>query len=157
LGVVLVYKCGQKKWNNLKIKNIQGDFMLFHTFYSQEERRKFGGSYFIEFQYCKLEQNSEIKRIVSVDVIEHWKNDSLYIYGDDENEFFSHYGKIFIGGIYNNEKSGIVDLCGINYYSRKQTKLIIDKVKKEKALDYQILLNWLENVNQYIGFYVLGL
>ena len=26
--------------------------MLFHTFHSQEERRKSGGSYFIEVQYC---------------------------------------------------------------------------------------------------------
>ena len=28
--------------------------MLFHTFSSQEERRKYGGSAFIEIQYCKL-------------------------------------------------------------------------------------------------------
>ena len=28
--------------------------MLFHTFKSQEERRKFGGSAFIEIQFCNM-------------------------------------------------------------------------------------------------------
>lgn len=59
--------------------------MLFYSFTSQEERKKFGGSYFIELQYCKLAQGTEIEKIVSVSSIEYWKNDSLYIYGDDDN------------------------------------------------------------------------
>lgn len=130
--------------------------MLFHTFYTQEERRKFGGSDFIELQYCRLEQDSNIKKIVSVNAIEHWKNDSLYIFGDDINEFLLHYDKIFNGGIYCNEKSGIVDVFGINYYLLEQSRLIIERVTKEKPLDYQILLNWLYNVKKYNGFYVLG-
>lgn len=131
--------------------------MLFHTFKSQEERRKFGGSYFIEMQYCKLAQGTEIKKIISVDAIEHWKNDSLYIHGDDDNEFVSHYGKIFTGGIYSNGKSGCVDMCGINYYSQEQAHLIIKKIKEMNPLDYPILLNWLEMIKEYIGFYILGL
>lgn len=58
--------------------------MLFHTFRSQEERRKFGGSYFIEVQYCKLAQDSEITKIVSVDVMEHcWLEK-----GKDYNGFY---------------------------------------------------------------------
>lgn len=56
--------------------------MLFHIFHSQKERRDFGGSDFIEMQYCKLEQDSEIEKIVSVDATI-WKNDSLYIFGND--------------------------------------------------------------------------
>lgn len=28
--------------------------MLFHTFRAQEERRRFGGTDFMEMQYCKL-------------------------------------------------------------------------------------------------------
>ncbi len=36
--------------------------MLFHIFNSQKERREFGGSDFIEMQYCKLEQGSEIEK-----------------------------------------------------------------------------------------------
>ena len=37
--------------------------MLFHIFNSQKERREFGGSDFIEMQYCKLEQGSEIEKV----------------------------------------------------------------------------------------------
>ena len=131
--------------------------MLFHTFSSQEERKQFGGSYFIELQYCRLAHGTEMKEIVSVSAIEHWKNDSLYIYGNDDNEFITHYGKIFTGGTYNNRKNGIVDIYGINYYSQEQARLIMDKVKEMKPLDYQILLNWLEKSKENIGFYVLGI
>ncbi len=56
-----------------------GDFMLFYTFKSQDERRKFGGSAFIEIQFCMLPVNSKIERLVAVGNIEHWNNDSLYI------------------------------------------------------------------------------
>lgn len=131
--------------------------MLFYTFSSQEERREFGGSYFIEMQYCRLPQGTEIERIVSVDAIEHWKNDSLYIYGDDDNEFVLHYGKIFTGGTYGNLKCGIVDMYGINYYSREQAHLILETVKEIKPLDYQVLINWLEKAKENVGFYILGL
>lgn len=104
--------------------------MLFHIFNSQKERREFGGSDFIEMQYCKYEQGSKCEKIVSVDAIKHWKNDSLYIFGDDLNMFYSHYGKIITGGIYNNRDSGPIDIYGINFYSRKQLALIIERVKK---------------------------
>ena len=99
----------------------------------------------------------EIKEKIAVDAIRHWQNDSLYIYGDDDNEFMSYYGEIFTGGIYNNGKSGVVDLCGINYYSQEQTRRIMERVKKEKPLDHQVLLRWLEKADKHNGFYVLGL
>ena len=57
--------------------------MLFHVFASQEERRAFGGSYFIEMQFCDLPRGYKEKELVAVANIEHWKNDSLYI-NDDE-------------------------------------------------------------------------
>lgn len=131
--------------------------MLFYTFASQEERREFGGSYFIEIQYCKLVEGTEIQKIVSVDAIEPWKNDSLYIYGDDDNKFMEIYSDIFTGGIYNNGESEVVDMYGINYYSREYSHIIMEKVKKIKPLDYQLLLNWLDKSNEYNGFYILGL
>lgn len=131
--------------------------MLFHSFASQEERKKFGGSYFVELQYCRLAQGTEIEKIVSISAIEHWKNDSLYIYGDDDNAFVSYYGEIFTDGIYNNRKSGMVDICGINYYAQKHINPIIATIKEMRPLDYQILLNWLEKVKEYNGFYILGL
>lgn len=131
--------------------------MYFHTFNSREELRDFGGSYFIEVQYCKLALCSEIEEIVAVNAIKHWETDSLYIYGDDDNEFMSCYGEIFRDGVYGNGKSGVVDMCGINYYSQEQTKLIMERVKKAQPVDYQTLLSWLEKAEKYNGFYVLGL
>ncbi|MBC8587751.1 hypothetical protein [Paratissierella segnis] len=143
-------------FDNLSDKPDGSDTLLFRTFNSQEERREFGGSDFIEFQYCKLDKRSKINKIVSIDAIGKWKDDSLYLFGDDIDEFFSHYGKIFNGGIYNNEKCGIVDFYGINYYTLEQSNLIIERVNKENPLDYQILLNWLDDVKKYNGFYILG-
>ena len=131
--------------------------MLFHTFSSQEERRKFGGSDFIELQYCTLARGTEMEKIVSVDTIEHWKDSSLYLCGDDEGEFVLHYGKIFTGGIYGNGESGAADLCGINYYSPEQTRLIWKRVRETKPLDGQVLLRWLERAEEFLGFYLLGL
>ena len=131
--------------------------MLFHTFGSQEERGRFGGSYFIEIQYCRTALYTERQELVAVDAIEPWKDDSLYIYGDDDNAFLSYYGEIFTGGIYNNGKSGAVDLCGINYYSPEQTERIVERVKRTRPLDHQTLLRWLERADGYNGFYVLGL
>ena len=133
------------------------DMILFRTFSTQEERRKFGGTDFMELQYCRLPQGTELKQVVSVDAIDHWKNDSLYIYGNDENEFMSYYGKIFTGGTYNNLECGPVDTCGINFYSYEQTLLMLEKVQEMKPLDYQVLANWLEKAKAMNGIYFLGL
>lgn len=131
--------------------------MLFHTFSSQDERRQLGGSDFIEFQYCRLKKGTEIRKIVSVNSIENWKNNSLYIFGDDINVFLSSYGDFFNSGIYNNGKSGPMDLCGINYYSQGQISFMIKALKERQPQDYRILLQWLENANKYNGFYILGI
>lgn len=131
--------------------------MLFHMFSSQQERRNFGGSDFIELQYCKLPQGLKIKEIVSVDKIPHWKNDSLYVSGDDVNLFYESYSNIITGGIYNNGKSGGMDLLGINYYSQEQAVLIMERIEDEKPPEYEILLRWLKSGINYTGFYVLGL
>ena len=129
---------------------------LFHRFASQEERKHFGGGDFIELQYCRVEQGTEIEKLVSVDAIQHWRNDSLYICGDDMDTFYSHYGEIITDGIYNNKKSGPVDMFGINYFSPEKTRSIMEQVQKARPLDYMILLRWLKEVKQYNGFYVLG-
>lgn len=130
--------------------------MLFHTFSSQDERRQFGGSDFIELQYCRIRQGAEIGEILSVQAIEHRKNDSLYIFGEDMDAFFAQYCKIFSNGIYNNRECGVVDLLGINYYSPEQTALMTEAIKRETPADSQRLLDWLDGCKQYNGFYVLG-
>ena len=50
-----------------------GYMMLFLTFHSQEERREYGGSAFIEMQFCKLPAGTGIKDIVAVGNINDWE------------------------------------------------------------------------------------
>ena len=130
--------------------------MLFHSFQSQAERRKFGGSDFIEIQYCRLPKGTSIREIVSVDAIKDWKDDSLYIFGDDMDLFYQSYGDIITGGVYNNGDRGPMDLFGINFYSREQTNEIIERLAEEKPPGYQIMCRWLQSDEQSLGFYVLG-
>ena len=130
---------------------------MFHKFFSQDERRKFGGSDFIELQYCELERGTVLKRIVSADAIVHWKGDSLYVSGDDIEAFFLNYHEIFCGGTYNNGRSGAMDVCGINYYSPEQSGEILQRVRERCPLDHEVLLHWLESVENYNGFYILGI
>lgn len=129
--------------------------MLFLTFHSQEERREYGGSAFIEMQFCKLPAGIGIKDIVAVGNINDWQNDSLYIY--DDNIFYQEYSHIFDCGIYNNLQSGIVDVYGINYYAPELTDSILEKLRKEKPMDYKVLSGWIEETKTYNGFYILGL
>lgn len=125
-------------------------------FKSQEERRNFGGSAFIEIQYCKLPESIKLEKIISVNAIPHWENDSLYVSGDDMNLFYEQYKDVITGGVYNNRKSGNMDLYGINFYSREKADLIIKRIEKEKPQEYEILLRWIKSGTDYIGFYILG-
>ena len=127
--------------------------MLFHIFDTQQERRVYGGSDFIELQFCRLPADTPIKKLVDSDV--YWLDDSLYV--DDENLFYDEYSEIFSCGIYNNLSSGVVDLYGLNYYSPDLTDTIIEKIKQKKPLDYEMLLDWLNKSKAFNGFYILGL
>lgn len=128
--------------------------MLFCTFNSQEERRNHGGSAFIEIQFCKLPAEAGIKELVAVSSINHWQNDSLYI--NDENLFYQEYSHVFDCGTYNNLKSGIVDIYGINYYAPSLTDSLIERLYKDKPIEYEVLIEWLNKSKKYNGFYILG-
>lgn len=130
---------------------------MFNTFKNKEERCKFGGTSFIELQYCRLNTNTKLKKIVAVNSIHHWKEDSLYVRAADINEFRDNYSNIFNIGTYNNMKTGIVDVYGINYYSVKDLKYIVDKITNDKPQDYDKLVSWLKEGLQYNGFYILGI
>ena len=130
--------------------------MLFHMFASQDARRAFGGSDFMELQLCRLKRGTELREIVSVEAISHWKNDSLYICGDDLEVFYDEYGTIFQDGYYANGERGIADCCGINYYPPEQTMRIVELLKKENPRDAQVLLDWLADADKYNGLYLLG-
>jgi len=128
---------------------------MFYTFTSQEERRRVGGSCFIEFQFCKLPIDTKINKIVFVDSINNLLNDSLYV--SDENYFYEEYNNIFDYGIYSNLERGIVDIYGINYYPPELIEVIINKILKETPSDYKKLVEWLEKAKAYNGFYILGI
>lgn len=130
--------------------------MIFHSFANQEERRNFGGTAFMELQYCTLRPETEIKKIVGVGAHGNWMDSSLYIYLDDIESFCSNYGDIFYGGTYNNLHQGRLDINGINYYTPAQAKEILLKIEGKKPLDYEVISEWLKNGKQYNGFYVLG-
>ena len=128
---------------------------MFLTFSSQEERREYGGSSFIEIQFCKMPLNADIKKIVAVESIKNWQNDSLYI--NDIEDFYLAYGNIFDCGVYNNLKSGALDICGINYYKPILIEMFVDKILADKPKDYEILIEWLNKAKKYSGFYILGI
>ena len=130
--------------------------LLFYSFSSQTERRESGGSNFIEFQCCKLKRGTSIKKIISVDHIEHWKNNSLYLSGDNMEEFLLLYSNIFNKGIYNNGKSGAVDLFGINYYPPELEKAIVNRLRERNSEDDRILTDWLMTADEHNGLYILG-
>ena len=128
---------------------------MFHSFKNQDERRKFGGSAFIELQYCTLRSGTTLKKIIKSH--KHWLDSSLYIYFDDIESFCLNYGEIFFGGTYQNLQSGGVDVYGINYYSPVLLKDIIMKIEEQKPLEYTVILEWLKNAENFNGFYLFGI
>jgi hypothetical protein len=130
---------------------------MFRIFRNVEERRKFGGSAFIELQYCKLSAQTKMKKVVSIKSIHAWKDDSLYIHLDDIDSFVECYRSILNNGTYSNMKSGFVDIFGINYYSNENIKQIVNDITNRKPLDHKTFLSWLNQGLQYNGFYLLGI
>lgn len=130
---------------------------MFLVFEDQSVRKDFGGSAFLELQYCRKKKDARIEEIVSANIIKHWDNDSLYVYWNDIDDFCNQYVDVFDGGIYNNLQTGPLDEYGINYYQHKDIEGIIEKVKRSHPLGYQILLNWLEKAKEFNGFYILGI
>ncbi len=129
---------------------------IFHRFKNQQERRDFGGSCFLEMQYCRLEKGTSIEQIVSADAMKHWQDDSLYIDGDNTDALQLHYGDIFIGGTYNNLEIGRLDIWGINYYSAEQVEKIVEKIRQKKPLEWETVLEWIQKAKEHNGIYILG-
>ncbi len=120
--------------------------MLFHVFSSQEERRTFDGSAFVEIQFCKLPIGTKEKKLVAVRSINNWENDSLYIYVEDLDTFHREYNPILS-----------CDICGINYYPPSSIDLLIEKLNMDKPTDFEQLIAWLIEAKHHNGFYILGI
>lgn len=129
--------------------------MLFQTFRSQAERRRQGGSCFVELQFCRMPPGTPVRRLVDVDSIRNWMDDSLYV--DDETVLYREYGRFFTGGVYNNLRRGPVDLYGINYYESAMIDPLMERLRREQPPEYETLMSWLERAKDYNGFYILGI
>ena len=122
--------------------------MMFRSFASQEERKKAGGSAFLELQYCTLPCGTSLKKILSPKTVEHWNPCSLYVHADDLELFSREYGDLFDGDL---------PLFGIGYRSPLQTEKLIAKIAAVKPIDHETLLRWLAKAKEQNGFYLLGL
>ncbi len=131
--------------------------MLFYTFKTQAERKDFGGSAFIEIQFCKLAHTTDISKLTDIDNIKNWKNDSLYVYIDDDSIFYKEYRDILGYGVYCNLESGLLDLYGINYYAPSLIASIKERLMVQKPNGYEIFHEWLSKAEEYNGFYILGI
>ncbi len=112
------------------------------------------GTAYFEFQYCKKDWN--IKRILKKGY-SFWEKDSLLIHVDNDRDFFENYGDYLKSPDYP-DGTGALDPYGVNYYTKEQTLLILDKIKSDKPKEFEALVTWLKKaVNEYNGFFFLGI
>ena len=127
---------------------------MFLTFDSQEERSAYGGTCFIELQFCKLPAGTSTEQIVKD--TDFWHNDSLYIEDEDHASFYSAYKDIFGYGVHYDLSEGYFDTWGITYYGTECIDAISERALAQKPEDYEILLEWLDQARSHNGFYILG-
>ena len=134
---------------------------MFLKFDSQDDRRKYGGSCFVELQFCKLPRESSLKEILGG--IEYWRDDSLYVHGD--SPIYQEYKDIFGFGILDNGvedgeenvEEGLFNYYGVTYYKPELIDEIIERARDARPDGYATLIAWLEEAKQYNGFYISGL
>jgi len=131
--------------------------LLFHVFASEEERRRYGGTAFVEIQYCDMPSRTFAGRLPAARHIQSWKNDSLYVHADDLDTFCREYGSLPGRDSCNGRKCRSIDPYGINYFAAAAVDLLIAWLDKEKPADYEVLAAWLASAKERNGFYILGL
>ncbi len=124
---------------------------MFLKFNSTEARRAYGGSAFLELQYCSLPAGTPEKKIVSCGSIRFWDVSSLYIFHEDWDRFYAEYQAIL-----GNSTTGL-DLYGLNYYSAEKTEDIIKKIEVQKPGGHDVFLKWIRENPYNNGFYILGI
>lgn len=129
--------------------------MLFHTFSTQEERRRFGGSDFIELQYCRLERGTSFRKLTSA-CRTHWEDDSLYVPAQRMDELLAAYSDVLGEALYPNKKSGPVYPFGPNYYPPERVPAMLCRLRERNSEDDRTLAKWLQKAAEHNGFYVLG-
>lgn len=136
-----------------KLREVQT--LIFRTFGSQEERRTFGSSAFVELQYCKKKRGAKLKSIFARP--DHWQDDSLYCHADDIPEFLERYADVFGSAIYPNGKQGLPDPFGPNYYPPEAEAEIEKRLSERDSEDDRVLTSWLRDSKDYNGILLLGI
>ena len=112
------------------------------------------GSAYFEFQYCKKEWN--IKKILKKGY-SFWEADSLLVHIDSDRDFFENYGDYLMPPNFPDGTQGL-DPYGVNYYTKEQTNIIMEQIKKDQPKEFEALVTWLEKaVTEYNGFFFLGI
>jgi len=132
---------------------------MFLKFKTKEDRKSLytDSTAFIELQYCKMPKNSKIRKMLSLKHAKYCEIDSLYIHFDDFDLFLDNYAEILNNTTYNNLGKGPFDMYGYNYYEPSQVIKIIDRIKKIKPVNFNEMLKWLEESQNYNGFYIIGI
>ena len=153
--VVLFWGFGEwlgQKWNKKNKEQLgESKDAKSNKFFITIKEKK--GTGYFEFQYCKKELS--IKNLINNN--EHWKEDSLFVDANSDLNFFENYGFCLY---YINPQNQTNQFCeyGVNYYTKEQTKIILDKIEEVKPKDYEIIVAWLEKaINEYNGFYFMGI
>lgn len=103
-----------------------------------EKKRPRSSAYF-EFQYCK--KKGSIASLVKRD-FDFWQKDSLFVYLDDDTVFFEAYLTYLVP---THAPNGTDEFSpyGVNYYTKAQTADILERIKKDKPKDCEMLIPWL--------------
>lgn len=112
------------------------------------------GSAYYEFQYCK--KDLPVKTLVSKGY-GFWKEDSILVHIDNDADFFESYRKYLEP---TNAPNGTTEFCyyGVNYYTKEQTRSIVNRIREDKPKEFGTLMAWLEKaITDYNGFYFLGI
>ncbi|MDE6470638.1 MAG: hypothetical protein K2L19_06415 [Eubacterium sp.] len=120
------------------------------------EAKKRVGSCYLEFQYCKTDNPIKNNK-VNIDIIEHWKYDSLLIKDDEFNDFYKVHSNIFCCALLANGKIGF-DFYGPNYYDNVIAEKLLKRLSEVIDDKHNNLILWLEKaVEKCNGFYILGI
>ncbi len=116
-------------------------------------RKKQGSSAYYELSYCK-------KDLPLATLVENgytmWQEDSLLVYIDDDAELCAHYLP-YLSPTHAPDGTDKFFYAGVNYYTKAETAAILQRLKADNPPYSAPLIEWLENGEEYNGFFFLGI
>ena len=111
------------------------------------------GVNWIEFQFRKT---NDTHKDVFHDIT-FWEKDSLFVRASYAVLFEVEFGK-YLKPIHTLYNKGEFDVYEAYLYTKEETAAIVEKIKKAKPLDCEIIIPWLEKAaSEYNGFLFIGL